>query len=62
MQRYWTNFARSGSPSAPGAPPWPQFSSGGQRMISLVPPAPQVETEFAAEHQCAFWAAARGLG
>jgi hypothetical protein len=31
-------------------------------MISLVPPAPQVETEFAAEHQCAFWAAARGLG
>ena len=62
MQRYWTNFARSGSPSAPGAPPWAQFSSGGQRMISLVPPAPQVETDFAAEHQCAFWAAARGLG
>jgi para-nitrobenzyl esterase len=62
MQRYWTDFARSGSPSAPGVPPWPQFSSGGQRMISLVPPAPQVETGFAAEHQCAFWAAARGLG
>ena len=62
MQRYWTNFARSGSPSAPGVPPWPQFSSGGQRMISFVPPAPQVEAGFAAEHQCAFWAAARGLG
>ncbi len=59
MQRYWTNFARSGSPSAPGVPPWPQFTSSGQRMISLVPPAPQVETGFAAEHQCAFWAAAR---
>jgi para-nitrobenzyl esterase len=59
MQRYWTNFARSGSPSAPGAPPWPQFSGGGQRMISLVPPVPRVETGFAAEHQCAFWAAAR---
>jgi para-nitrobenzyl esterase len=61
MQRYWTNFARSGLPSAPGAPAWPRFG-GGQRMISLVPPAPQVETGFAAKHQCAFWAAARGLG
>jgi para-nitrobenzyl esterase len=60
MQRYWTNFARRGSPSSPGEPAWPQFSTGSQRMISLVPPAPQAETDFAAEHQCAFWAAARG--
>ena len=59
MQRYWTNFARSGSPSGPGEPAWPRFG-GGQRMISLIPPAPQVESGFAAEHQCAFWAAARG--
>jgi para-nitrobenzyl esterase len=58
MQRYWTNFARSGSPSGSGEPAWPRFG-GGQRMISLVPPTPQVETSFAAEHQCAFWAAAR---
>jgi para-nitrobenzyl esterase len=61
MQRYWTNFARSGSPSGTGEQPWPQFGEG-QRMISLVPPTPQGETGFAAEHQCAFWAAARGLG
>jgi len=61
MQRYWTNFARSGSPSGSGEPAWPRFG-GGQRMVSLVPPTPQVETGFAAEHQCAFWAAARGLG
>src|SRR5580700_9824711 len=61
MQRYWTNFARSGSPSGSGEPAWPRFG-GGQRMISLVPPTPQVETGFAAEHRCAFWAAARGLG
>jgi para-nitrobenzyl esterase len=59
MQRYWTNFARSGSPSGSSAP-WPRFG-GSQQMISLVPPTPQVETGFAAEHQCAFWAAARGL-
>ncbi len=58
MQRYWTNFAQSGSPSGSGEPAWPRFG-GRQRMISLVPPTPQVETSFAAEHQCAFWAAAR---
>jgi para-nitrobenzyl esterase len=60
MQRYWTSFARQGFPSSPGAPSWPQFRDGSQRMISLIPPAPQAETGFAAEHQCAFWATARG--
>jgi para-nitrobenzyl esterase len=59
MRQYWTNFARSGSPSASGAP-WPRFGDDGQRMISLIPPVPQAETDFAAEHQCAFWATARG--
>ena len=59
MRQYWTNFARSGSPSASGAP-WPRFGDDGQRMISLIPPVPQAETGFAAEHQCAFWATARG--
>jgi hypothetical protein len=29
-------------------------------MISLIPPVPQAETGFAAEHRCAFWATARG--
>jgi len=27
-------------------------------MISLIPPQPQGETDFAAEHNCAFWALA----
>jgi hypothetical protein len=25
-------------------------------VLSLVPPQPQVETDFAAAHHCAFWA------
>jgi para-nitrobenzyl esterase len=58
MQRYWTTFARLGVASAPGAPAWPRYLGGTQRMISLIPPAPRVETGFAAEHQCAFWATA----
>jgi para-nitrobenzyl esterase len=60
MQRYWTAFARVGVPSAPGEPAWPQFPGSTQRMISLTPPTPRPETGFAAQHQCAFWATARG--
>ena len=37
---------------------WPRFTGTSQQMLSLVPPRPRVETGFAAEHHCAFWAAA----
>ena len=55
MKRFWTTFARRGRPSSFGGPAWPRFDAAGQRMLSLVPPRPQVETGFAAEHHCAFW-------
>src|ERR1700722_6298800 len=60
MKSYWTNFAKGGSPSSFGIPFFPRFNNVTQRMQSLVPPAPQPETEvsFAASHKCAFWAAA----
>jgi para-nitrobenzyl esterase len=56
MKHYWTDFAAQGFPSSAGQPQWPAFSSNGQQMLSLIPPQPQVETGFAAEHHCAFWA------
>ena len=41
---------------------WPRFSPASPQWLSLVPPQPQPqpqhETTFAAEHHCAFWAAA----
>jgi para-nitrobenzyl esterase len=52
MKRDWTNLAKTGIPAAG----WPRFTGTSQRMLSLVPPAPQVETDFAAQHHCAFWA------
>jgi para-nitrobenzyl esterase len=52
MKQDWTNLAKTGIP----APGWPKFTATSQRMLSLVPPAPQVETDFAAQHHCAFWA------
>jgi para-nitrobenzyl esterase len=52
MKQDWTNLAKTGVPAAG----WPKFTSASQQMLSLVPPIPQVETDFAAQHHCAFWA------
>ncbi len=56
MQRYWAHFAAHGFPSSAGQPLWPRFNSHSQRMLSLTPPQPHVETDLAAAHHCAFWA------
>ena len=56
MKGYWTNFAKRGFPSSFGTPFWPFFNLT-QTMQSLVPPAPQTETDFASTHNCAFWTA-----
>jgi para-nitrobenzyl esterase len=55
MRAAWAHFAATGTP-ATAAVPWPAFG-GSARMLSLVPPQPQIETDFAARHHCAFWAA-----
>jgi len=52
MKQDWTNMAKTGIPAAG----WPRFTATSQQMLSLVPPTPQVETDFAAQHHCAFWA------
>jgi para-nitrobenzyl esterase len=52
MKQDWTNLAKTGVPAAG----WPKFTSASQQLLSLVPPTPQVETDFAAQHHCAFWA------
>jgi para-nitrobenzyl esterase len=57
MKGYWTNFAKRGFPSSVGTPSWPLFNNLTQKMQSLVPPAPQTETNFANTHNCAFWTA-----
>jgi para-nitrobenzyl esterase len=58
MRQYWTSFAARGFPSSPGQPLWARFGSPSQQMLSLVPPQPQAETDFAVAHHCAFWALA----
>jgi para-nitrobenzyl esterase len=57
MQAAWAHFAATGNP-ATRAVPWPSFAGANSaRMMSLVPPQPQLETDFATRHNCAFWAA-----
>jgi para-nitrobenzyl esterase len=56
MRAAWANFAATGNP-ATAAVPWPAFGAHSAQMLSLVPPQPQTETDFASRHHCAFWAA-----
>jgi para-nitrobenzyl esterase len=57
MQAAWASFAASGNP-ATTAVPWPAFGHANRAsVLSLVPPQPQLETDFAASHHCSFWAA-----
>jgi para-nitrobenzyl esterase len=57
MKGYWTNFATRGIPTSFGTPFWPLFTGLNQAVESLVPPAPRLETNFAAVHNCVFWTA-----
>ena len=54
MRTAWANFATSGDPSSASVP-WPSFDVA--HVMSLVPPQPQVETDFVSRHHCSFWAA-----
>jgi len=55
MRTAWANFAANGDPSA-AAVPWPSFNTSSD-VLSLALPQPQIETDFASSHHCAFWAA-----
>jgi para-nitrobenzyl esterase len=59
LKGYWTSQAKHGRPATAAQPAWPAFTAAAPRMLSLDEPAPAVETDFAAVHNCAFWA---GLG
>jgi para-nitrobenzyl esterase len=35
MQRYWTNFTKTGDPNGPGLPKWPEFDAASRRYLSF---------------------------
>ncbi len=55
MVTYWGRFARAGDPNRVGVPEWPNHTTANDTAMSFVPPTPQVETGFAADHKCGFW-------
>jgi para-nitrobenzyl esterase len=60
MRAAWASFAASGDPASAAHVRWPSFGGADRApVLSLVPPRPQVETDFVSRHHCAFWAATR---
>jgi len=53
MMAYWTSFARTGSPRAPGSPPWTAFNSATDVM--RFEPGKVGGFDAGAEHHCGFW-------
>src|SRR5262245_29962164 len=60
MVRYWVEFARTGDPNSSETPVWPEYETATDQVESFVPPAPETETGFNADHKCAFWTSLGG--
>jgi para-nitrobenzyl esterase len=56
MIGYWSGFVATGAPRAYGAPDWPAFDGTDGPWMSLQTPEVRTFTQFADDHQCAFWA------
>jgi para-nitrobenzyl esterase len=61
MIDFWSQFVKTGAPSAEGQPDWPELGGpdAGERM-SLQPDGNRVITTFEQTHQCPFWAGLKG--
>lgn len=55
MRADWTSTARYGRPLSPKGGIWPRYTIGTHAKLSLVPPSPQTELGFVANHHCDVW-------
>ncbi len=60
MVRYWTSFAKYGSPNLSGAPLWIRYGANYHLTQSLQPGGAEVINDFADVHQCGLWSALLG--
>jgi para-nitrobenzyl esterase len=54
MRAAWANFAATGDPAS-ATVSWPSFGRS-PTVLSLETPQPSIQTSFATEHHCGFWA------
>ena len=54
MVRYWTRFARTGTPGSRGLPGWPRYGTS-EQFQSFEAPTPVTKGGFAVDHKCAVW-------
>ena len=54
MIAYWTSFARTGRPTAPGQPAWGPQAPTGHKVLGLDASGIQ-PVDLSSEHQCDFW-------
>ena len=47
MQKYWTNFAKSGDPNGGGLPRWPKFDPGERAYIEFTDAGPVARKDCA---------------
>jgi para-nitrobenzyl esterase len=61
MIDYWSQFVITGAPKAAGQPDWPVLPTepADDAWMSLRTDGSHPVTDFAAEHQCSFWASVR---
>jgi para-nitrobenzyl esterase len=56
MQRYWTNFARTGDPNGDSDPKWPSFDAAQDRRMNFAIDASAVVESFR-KQECQLWIA-----
>ncbi|MCU1678051.1 MAG: lipase protein [Frankiales bacterium] len=59
MTKYWSRFAKSGTPNSNKLPTWPLYTTPDRLRLTFLEggqTAVITGTEFSTEHHCAFWA------